>query len=246
MNRLSRRVIYFYCLSTWGGSNVWSQESLYGICGWQSNDRCRSRWSRRLRHGPVAARLLRLLVQIPPGAWISVSWDYCVLSGISLCVGPITRPEQSYRIWCVWGWSRNLNDGRWFSPSTSVFSCRYRSTNIPYSFIRHLRCITLASHNFVNPLNPELNPIFYLLALLGAHHFLLQKANGAFVQLYPVWRNNNISTRTKLRIFRSNVKSVLLYGSETWKVAKTTISKLQVFVNCCLRRILNIHWPEVI
>ena len=33
---------------------------------------------------------------------------------------------------------------------------------------------------------------------------------------------NSISTRTKLRIFRSNVKSVLLYGSETWKVAKTT------------------------
>jgi transposase len=23
-----------------------------------------------------------------------------------------------------------------------------------------------------NPLNPELNPIYYLLALLGAHHFL--------------------------------------------------------------------------
>ena len=27
---------------------------------------------------------------------------------------------------------------------------------------------------------------------------------------------------------------------------KTTISKLQTFVNRCLRRILNIHWPEVI
>jgi len=26
--------------------------------------------------------------------------------------------------------------------------------------------------NKVNPLNPELNPICYLLALLGAHHFL--------------------------------------------------------------------------
>ena len=25
---------------------------------------------------------------------------------------------------------------------------------------------------FINPLNPELNPICYLLALLGAHHFL--------------------------------------------------------------------------
>ena len=30
------------------------------------------------------------------------------------------------------------------------------------------------------------------------------------------------STRTKLRIFRRNVKSVLLCGSETWKVVKTT------------------------
>lgn len=31
-----------------------------------------------------------------------------------------------------------------------------------------------------------------------------------------------ISTRTKLHIFRSNVELVLLYGSEAWKVAKTT------------------------
>ena len=28
-----------------------------------------------------------------------------------------------------------------------------------------------SGHNF-NPLNPELNPICYFLALLGAHHFL--------------------------------------------------------------------------
>ena len=35
----------------------------------------------------------------------------------------------------------------------------------------HLCC---AQNKFehVNPLNPELNPICYLLALLGAHHFL--------------------------------------------------------------------------
>jgi len=74
----------------------------------------------------------------------------------------------------------------------------------------------------------------------------IQKANGAFVQLYPVWRNNKISIRTKLRIFCSNVKGVLLYGSETWKEVKNITSKLQVFVNRCLRRILNVHWPEVI
>jgi len=27
---------------------------------------------------------------------------------------------------------------------------------------------------------------------------------------------------------------------------KTTTSKLQTFINLCVRRILNIHWPEVI
>ena len=74
----------------------------------------------------------------------------------------------------------------------------------------------------------------------------IRKANGAFVQLYPVWKNNRISTRTKLCIFCSNVKSVLLYGSETRKEMKTTASKLQIFVNRCLWWILNIHWLEMI
>jgi hypothetical protein len=74
----------------------------------------------------------------------------------------------------------------------------------------------------------------------------IQKAKGAFIQLYLVWKNSRISARTKLRIFHNNVKSVLLYGSETWTVIKTTTSKLQTFVNHCLRRILNIHWSEVI
>jgi hypothetical protein len=50
----------------------------------------------------------------------------------------------------------------------------------------------------------------------------IRKANGAFVQLYPVWKNSRISAKTKLHIFCSNVKSVLLYGSETWKEMETT------------------------
>ena len=34
-----------------------------------------------------------------------------------------------------------------------------------------IRCMHFACW-VINPLNPELNPIYYLLALLGAHHFL--------------------------------------------------------------------------
>jgi hypothetical protein len=43
--------------------------------------------------------------------------------------------------------------------------------------------------------------------------------------------------------FNTNVKSVLLYGCETWKLTKTIIHQLQVLVNRCIRRILKIFWP---
>ena len=72
------------------------------------------------------------------------------------------------------------------------------------------------------------------------------KARTAFVMLGKIWKASNISIKTKLKLFNSNVKSVLLYGAETWRTTKRTISKIQAFLNNCLRRILNIRWPEKI
>jgi hypothetical protein len=46
----------------------------------------------------AGARLLGLRVRIPPAAWMSVSCKYCVLSGRGLCVGLITRLEESGRL----------------------------------------------------------------------------------------------------------------------------------------------------
>ena len=54
-----------------------------------------------LRRRSAAARLLRSWVRIPPGAWIFVCCECCVLSGRGLCDELITRPEESYRLWCV-------------------------------------------------------------------------------------------------------------------------------------------------
>jgi len=50
---------------------------------------------------PQAARLLKSWVRIPSGAWIFVCCGYRVLSGRGLCDELITRPEESYRLWCV-------------------------------------------------------------------------------------------------------------------------------------------------
>ena len=61
----------------------------------------RSQWPRGLRRRSLAARLLRLWVRIPPGAWILVCCECCVLSGRGLCDGLIIRSEESYRMWRV-------------------------------------------------------------------------------------------------------------------------------------------------
>jgi len=49
----------------------------------------------------AAARLLRSWVRIPPGAWMFVCCECCVLSGRGLCDELIIRPEESYRLCCV-------------------------------------------------------------------------------------------------------------------------------------------------
>ena len=72
---------------------------------------CRSRWPRSLRRGSATARLLGLRVRIPPGAWMYVSCECCVLPGRGVCVGLITRPEESYRVWCVL--SVIVKSGQW-------------------------------------------------------------------------------------------------------------------------------------
>ena len=61
----------------------------------------RSQWPRGLRRRSAAARLLRSWVRIPPGAWMFICCECCVLSGRGLCDELITRPEESYQLWCV-------------------------------------------------------------------------------------------------------------------------------------------------
>ena len=49
----------------------------------------------------AAALLLRLWVRIPPGGMDVLSVVSVLLSGRGLCDELITRPEESYRLWCV-------------------------------------------------------------------------------------------------------------------------------------------------
>ena len=46
---------------------------------------------------------------------------------------------------------------------------------------------------------------------------------------------------TKIRLFNTHVKSVLLYGADTWRINNTTLKGIQTFVHQCLRKILGIQ-----
>ncbi|VDP33088.1 unnamed protein product [Schistosoma margrebowiei] len=72
------------------------------------------------------------------------------------------------------------------------------------------------------------------------------KSRTAFLQLKNIWKSKQLSTNIKVRIFNTNFKAVLLYGAETWRTTTTTIKKVQVFINSCLLKILNIYWPDTI
>jgi hypothetical protein len=43
----------------------------------------------------------------------------------------------------------------------------------------------------------------------------IRKVNEAFIQIYLIWKSKIISTKTRIRIFNTNVKSILLYACET-------------------------------
>ena len=80
-----------------------SRYVLYNIRVWNimqySSVRGLFSWPRGV--GSAASRLLRLWVRIPPGTWMFVCCECYVLSGRGLCDELITRPEESYRLWCV-------------------------------------------------------------------------------------------------------------------------------------------------
>lgn len=52
------------------------------------------------------------------------------------------------------------------------------------------------------------------------------KARQAFAMLRPIWRSTALTTRTKLRVFSSNVKAMVLSGLETSRQIKGVKQKL--------------------
>jgi hypothetical protein len=75
----------------------------------------------------------------------------------------------------------------------------------------------------------------------------MQKARGSFSKCRKVWLFKSIRIDTKIRILNACVKSVLLYGCETWLVKVKFGIKYKLWLIDVLNTyILRIWWPNII
>ena len=69
----------------------------------------------------------------------------------------------------------------------------------------------------------------------------------ALHKLTNIWiRGDKIKLHTKVKLYKTLVKSILLYNCGTWALTKTQENKLNAFHRKQLRKLLNIRYPTII
>ena len=70
------------------------------------------------------------------------------------------------------------------------------------------------------------------------------QATAAGTKLKPIWRDNNISLGSKVKLMHSLVISIFLYASESWTLTVELEKRMQAFEVRCYRRLLNISYKD--
>ena len=68
------------------------------------------------------------------------------------------------------------------------------------------------------------------------------QATTALTKLKPIWRDNNVSLGSKVKLVCSLVISIFLYACESWSLIAELERKKQAFEMRCYRRQLNISY----
>ena len=69
-------------------------------------------------------------------------------------------------------------------------------------------------------------------------------AKASFQKMSTIVKNRNISFSTKLKVLKTYVWSILLYGCETWTITAGTKKNLEAAEIWFYRRMLRISWKE--
>ena len=72
----------------------------------------------------------------------------------------------------------------------------------------------------------------------------IAQATAALSSLKKIWRDRNITLRSKIRLLRSLVISIFLYACESWTLTADLQRRIQAMEMRCYRRLLNISYTE--
>ena len=72
----------------------------------------------------------------------------------------------------------------------------------------------------------------------------IAQATAALSKLKPIWRDNNISLGSKVKLMRSLVIFIFLYACESWTLTAELEKRTQAFEMRCYRRLLNISYKD--
>ena len=72
----------------------------------------------------------------------------------------------------------------------------------------------------------------------------IAQATAALTKLKPIWRDNNISLGSKVKLMRSLVSSIFLYACESWTLTAELEKRTEAFEMRCYRRLLNISYKD--
>ncbi|CAH2107939.1 unnamed protein product [Euphydryas editha] len=67
-------------------------------------------------------------------------------------------------------------------------------------------------------------------------------AKSAMSQLQRIWRDRKISIKTKIKLVRTLIFSIFLYGAETWTIKSADRNRIDAFEMWCWRKMLQIPW----
>jgi len=74
----------------------------------------------------------------------------------------------------------------------------------------------------------------------------INKATGVMASLKHMWNTKKLKVKSKLKLLNTCVFSILLYASETWTFKESDKKKSLAFEMRCYRRILRIHWKDMV
>ena len=72
----------------------------------------------------------------------------------------------------------------------------------------------------------------------------IAQATAAMTKLSTIWKDKDLTLKTKIRLMRSLVTSIFLYACESWTLNKDIEKRIQAFDMRCYRRILGINYKD--